>query len=74
MELTGHHGLDAVDLAKSAPCPNECGRIVRRFSETAIAGTGLDTVKSGPWWCPECLHAKTVAALAAVGKVEDVEL
>lgn len=50
-----------IDLAKTDPCPN-CGQPVRRFPSVPIAGTTRDPIASGPWWCRDCLQAKTDAA------------
>lgn len=57
--------VEDADLAIVSPCPN-CGKPVRRFSSTPIAGSGLDRIFSGPWWCDECLQKKTDAAVADV--------
>lgn len=54
--MTGR--LEDVDLAKVDLCPGGCGTRVRRFASVPIAGSGLDLVVSGPWWCPACLQAQ----------------
>lgn len=48
--------LQDIDTARVSPCPG-CGVDVRRFSSTPVAGSGLDLVFSGPWWCDWCIKA-----------------
>lgn len=56
--------IDEVDTANVDLCPGGCGTLVRRFSCVPISGSGLDLVFAGPWWCPACLKAKCVQAVA----------